>query len=205
MNYCNTQKNTSSGFTLVELMVATSIFIIIMLVIMGSLVTVSDTSKKSQALQQAMDNVNFAVDNMSRTLRISTNYACVTNGGGVSLNVPSLPTPADCPLGGPNYGSLVEFMPPTNLNLTPVGYPMAYKTVDRGDRTTTLQRCTKDGCTDIVASNVDVKMLRFYVRGSLTTDTIQPSVYIIMKGVITIKGVPTSFAVQTFASQRSTE
>jgi hypothetical protein len=47
--------------------------------------------------------------------------------------------------------------------------------------------------------------LKFFVEGSSTTDTKQPSVYIIMKGTVTVKGQLTSFIMQTLASQRSTE
>jgi type II secretory pathway pseudopilin PulG len=198
----NKQKFTS-GFTLVEIMVATSIFITILLVVMGSLVSAADSSKKAHALQEAMDNVNFAIDNMSRTLRISSRYSCVLSGHTVNLNNP--PVVADCRLGGPNFGSLIEFVPPTNLGLAPLGTSMAYQTVARPDLTNTLQRCTKDGCVDIVSSDVDVEMLKFFVNGSSPADTTQPSVYIIMKGTITVKGSPTSFSIQTLASQRSTE
>ena len=34
-------------------------------------------------------------------------------------------------------------------------------------------------------------------------DKTQPSVYIIMEGTVMVKGVPTSFAIQTLASQRN--
>jgi Tfp pilus assembly protein PilE len=75
----------TTGFTLVEIMVATSIFMIIMLVALGALISSSDTAKKSQALRTAMDNVNFAMESMTRSLRMGTDYYCVLSGSSVSL------------------------------------------------------------------------------------------------------------------------
>jgi prepilin-type N-terminal cleavage/methylation domain-containing protein len=197
-------KNTTSGFTLIEIMVATSIFIIIMLSVMSGLISSADASKRARGLQEAMDNVNFAMDSMSRTLRISTHYSCVN-----SFNSNTLPSPSDCPLdGSAPYGTLIAFVPPLNLGISSSQYPaVAYRIYNRGDGTWGLQRCGGVGssCIDMVSSSVSIDMLRFFVDGSSPTDTIQPSVYIIMKGTVTVKGVPTSFAIQTDVSQRSSD
>ena len=190
----------SKGFTLVEIMVATSIFTVIMLIAIGSLVVASDSAKKSQALQSAMDNVNFALDSMTRSLRMGTHYSCIMTP---NLTWP-LPDANDCINGGGGIG----FVPASDSSSTP---DMAYiaNASSRGDGTTALQRCDKttSSCIDMVANNVDVKTLKFFVRGASPygTDYIQPSVYIIMKGTITIKGQPSSFAIQTMASQRTSE
>jgi prepilin-type N-terminal cleavage/methylation domain-containing protein len=189
----------SRGFTLVEIMVATSIFTVIMLIAIGSLVVASDSAKKSQALQSAMDNVNFAVDSMTRSLRMGTHYSCITT--------PSLVWPSDvndCIAGGGG----IAFIPASDLSSAPDTAYIA-NALARGDGTTALQRCDKaaSSCIDMVANNVDVKTLKFFVRGAYPygTDYNQPSVYIIMKGTITIKGQPSSFAIQTMASQRTSE
>jgi type II secretory pathway pseudopilin PulG len=89
----------TTGFTLVEIMVATSIFMIIMLVALGALISSSDTAKKSQALRTAMDNVNFAMESMTKSLRMGTDYYCVLSSSSVSLPV-SIGTYSDCPRSG---------------------------------------------------------------------------------------------------------
>ncbi len=191
------------GFTLIELMVATSIFMIIMLMAMGSLVISSDSAKKSEGLRFAMDNVNFAMESMTRSLRTGTHYSCVLSGGTVDLSM--TPEPSDCPLQGNNPGSLLAFMPAA-ADVDNLPSPFAYQKVKRGDGlTSTLERCDRNGCVDVVSSDVDVEDLRFYVDGSYPDDMVQPRVYILMKGTVTVKGEPTSFAIQTVASQRSTE
>lgn len=182
----------NNGFTLVELMVATSIFIVILIVIIGSLITSSDSSKKSQALRFAMDNVNFAMESMSRSIRTGTNYYC-------DEEIPSIiPGSRDCPSGD----IFIAFKPQNSDSY------VAYGRVSREDEdnTYTLQRCDDNGnCTDMVSSEVNVEVLKFFVKGSYLDDEIQPSVYILMKGTINIKGTPNSFSIQTMASSRTLE
>ncbi len=90
--------SSQKGFTLIELMVATTIFMIVMLVAMGSLVTSSNSAKKSRYLRTAMDNVNFAMDSMTRSLRTATDYSCI-RGETVTLS-PTQAGSYDCPTGG---------------------------------------------------------------------------------------------------------
>ena len=213
MKYFSKQKNQKkqSGFTLIEMMVATSIFIIIMIMSMGALLVSSDAAKQAQGLRTAMDNVNFAMDSMTRSLRIGTHYYCVSSGGsGVSLDT-SVPNAGflayngnDCSLAAGSPGTAVAFVPASSTDI-PAGTAVAYEKNQRADGTYTLQRCTMSGCVDIVATNVNVQTLEFFVNGSSSADTIQPSVYILMQGTVTVKNTPTTFAIQTMASQRSSE
>lgn len=189
-----------SGFTLVELLVATSVFIVVMVMALSSLLTSSDSAKKSGALSFAMDNVNFAMESMTRSIRMGKNYTCLPSG---SIYLGSVSSPSDCNL-NTSGGTLLAFVPQEGYIDSPM---IAYRRSQRqdGSNTYTLQRCDKDTCSDIVASNVNIEDLKFFVNGSSTSDFIQPSVYIIIKGSIDIKGEPFSFAIQTLASERSGE
>lgn len=193
----NTLLKTKSGFTLIEIMVATSIFMIIMLMAMGALVTTSNTAKKSQALRTAMDNVSFAMESMTRTLRMGQDYMCVSSGASVSLPVSSLST-ADCGL-STNGGGAIVFRPASRDGDVHTLQDSAFMISG-----TALQRCSPI-CVDMTSSEVSVQDLRFYVRGSDPVDKIQPSVYITIKGVVTVKGEQSTFAIQTMTSQRSGE
>ncbi len=183
---------------MIEIMVATSIFMVIMLVAMGALITSSDTAKKAQALRSAMDNVNFAMESMTRSLRMGTDYTCVTFGSSVSLPASAN---ADCPfsMGG---GGAVVFTPAE----APTKRDAAFRVVPRQDGSVTnvLQRCMPE-CVDLVSSDVDIQKLVFYVSGSDPLDKIQPSVYIAIKGSVTVKGEANTFAIQTMTSQRTVE
>ena len=192
----NFSKN--KAFTLVEIMVATSIFMIIMLMSLAALITTSDTAKKSQALRSAMDNVNFAMESMTRSLRMGRDYTCVASSSGVSLPASAN---ADCPISSSGGGAII--FSPTGHDATP--RDSAYMVTARGDGTNVLQYCTTTSCVDMVSTNVDIQYLKFYVNGSDVADKIQPSAYIVMKGVVVVKGVPKTFAIQTMASQRPGE
>src|SRR5574343_405515 len=64
------------GFTLVELMVATTVFVVIVISSIGSLIALMGASKDSRGLRFSMDNVNFAMESMTRSIRMGVNYYC---------------------------------------------------------------------------------------------------------------------------------
>lgn len=188
-------KNKMKGFTLIELMVATTIFSIIMLMGVGSLIVSSNSAKAAQRLRIAVDNVNFAMESMTRELRVGTHYECASS---VHLNSNSV---ADCSGGG----TIIAFTPQQVVGAPArVGYYKQEREDGEGDE---LVRCVNNtnNCTSVVADNVDVQLLKFIVVGSSVGDNIQPSVKIIMKGTVTISGVEKPFILQSMASQRSTE
>lgn len=190
-NICIKQK----GFTLIEIMVSTSIFMIIMLVALGALISSSNAAKKSQALRSAMDNVNFALESMTRSLRMGSDYACVVG----SVSIPASAN-ADCSITG-SGGSAIVFTPASHA---PGSRDSAYTLTQRADNTYALQKCTPN-CVDLVSTDVNIEKLTFFVSGSDITDNIQPSIYILIKGNVKVKGEDNPFAVQTLVSQRSGE
>jgi prepilin-type N-terminal cleavage/methylation domain-containing protein len=184
------KQQINKGFTLIELMVATSIFVVIMLSSMSSLFIMLDATKSSKALRFAMDNVNFAMESMTRSIRMGKNYYCVEAGD----TMPSeIDVSNDCLEGG----TLLSFVPQESASR--VGYKIASVA---GSDYHTIERCDTYGCVPIISPNVDIDRLKFFVRGS-ADDDIQASVYVIIKGTVMVKGAPTSFAIQTMASQRN--
>ncbi len=69
----------SAGFTLIELMVAMSIFSIVMVMSMTSVFTIISVNRKAQSLSSVIDNLNFAVESMTRTIKTNTEYAIDTD------------------------------------------------------------------------------------------------------------------------------
>ena len=53
------------GFTLIEMMVSVSIFVIVALIVSGVLVQLSAAYKKAQAMRLLMDNLNFALEKIN--------------------------------------------------------------------------------------------------------------------------------------------
>ncbi len=63
------EKNKNKGFTLIEMMVAVSIFSIVVTISMGAIFTIVDANKKAQSLEAVMSNLNFSLETMTRTIK----------------------------------------------------------------------------------------------------------------------------------------
>ncbi len=71
----------NSGFTLIEVMVAVSIFTIIMTVGIVALLTINNTYRKSQTDRQAIDAMTYTLESMSRRIRTSREWPVGINYG----------------------------------------------------------------------------------------------------------------------------
>ena len=87
-------KKINTGFTLVEMMVAIAVFSTVMVVAMSALLIVIDANTKARSLKAAVNNVSFALDSISRDMRMGTEYSCST---GTALPFSDL---TNCPTGG---------------------------------------------------------------------------------------------------------
>lgn len=186
------QYSLQSGFTLVELMVSLSLFIIVVLALIGSLYTVNGASRRVQAMRTVMDNLNFAMESMSRNIRTSENVYCagsmrgncsiVDSNGGTEISM-------DSTLGEQR---LVEY----RLQASSNGNTVIEKRNDgvNGD------------WIPITSPEIDIEKFSFYVDGASRNDGIQPNVIIKMEGIAAIAdGTTVPFSVQTYLSQRTPE
>lgn len=62
------------GFTLMEVMVSVSIFTIIVVVGIGSLLTINETYRKSQTDRKAVDSLTYTLEAMSRRIRTAQTW-----------------------------------------------------------------------------------------------------------------------------------
>ncbi|MEX2010250.1 MAG: type II secretion system protein [Parcubacteria group bacterium] len=177
----NLKKN--SGFTLLEIMVSLSIFMVVMTISMGAILNVYDANRKSRAESAVMGNLNLAVETMTREMRFGRNYHCGSTG--------VLTNPQNCASGG-NYMSF----------LSSEGVQIIYR-----QSGTLIEKSTSGGAfLAVTAPEVRVESLEFFVLGSTieaTGSEQQPRVLIKIKGNAGEKAIARSeFALQTLVSQR---
>ncbi len=177
----------NKGFTLIELMVSVTVFTIVMLMTMGSILSVLDANYKSQTLRAVMDNLNFTLDGMTRTIRFGSNYHCGPNG--------DVTVPADCVDGSSSFtlrsadGASVTY----HLN---------------GGRISRSISTNGGGEYFLTSPDVTIENLTFRVFGSPPysngSDLFQPEVIITMKGFAGVKpSAKSTFILQTTVSQRA--
>src|SRR3989344_6032721 len=81
-------RQINNGYTIVETMVAVSLFVVITTAGMGTLLSANSLYQKSQNMRSIMDNLNFVMEDMSRNLRTGYSYHCITNDLYENMSIP---------------------------------------------------------------------------------------------------------------------
>lgn len=193
MKYYSAQK----GFTLVEMVVSLAIFSIVSVVAVGALLRITDANKKSQTLKTAINNLNFAMESMSREMRVGTDYNC-----GSSVNLTTI-LPGEglaCDMLNENWTiafNSTELGPTGNCSLI---YVYQY---DHSDQT--LNKAKQSECGGNIGTfypliSPDVKITESIVK---VTNTGKPRVFFWLKGHVGDGARnKTEFELQTTVSQR---
>jgi type II secretory pathway pseudopilin PulG len=199
-------KKIEEGFTLVEMLVSIAVFMTVMVIAVGSFISILNANKKSQAMKTVVDNITFAVDSISRSIKVGNNYKCDDNATKESIELSN-----SCP----NGGNLIQYY--NVVDKTYVQY-IFIKTDDivsdiEGNIQKRICQPNKDGCgawrsmTGPV-SNINIKNMKFYVLGA-DTDGQQRGSREQPRVIITVEGASgdenmysnTSFMLQTTISQ----
>jgi prepilin-type N-terminal cleavage/methylation domain-containing protein len=189
---------TLRGFTLVELMVAVSIFAIVMMIGVGALLTMVEVNKRAQGINSVINNLNAAVEQMSRSIRVGSNYHCEESSNPPPASV--LATTEDCPTNG---GELLAFEATggdDEVNEDQVVYRLNGTQLERS-----LAAGANGTWVSITAPEVVITNFKFYVTGSTPTsgnDLVQPRVLMHIEGTATVQGGPTEFTIQSSVTQR---
>lgn len=197
-----TRSRFSAGFTLVELMVALALFTIVVLAAVSSLYTVNNAARKVEAMRSVLDNLNFAVESMSRTIRTGTNIVCggIVNSGGQQTCTFG---PGMANFNAPGERISLSGTLGTNADLE---YRLWFVN-GNGE----IQKRTKQGgvwsdtWVSLTAPEINVQKLSFYVDGTAAGDQIQPSVIMLIQGVAKTQNDTAPFAIQTYVSARAAE
>lgn len=174
-------RKLKKGFTLIEMLVATSVFSVTVLISLGSFLAVLSAQKKANAIANIQENIKFSVEMMLREIRTGKNYYC-GYGDGTNTN--------DCP----NGGSVITFR---NYLGQTVIYRLNGNQIEKSD----------DGGFNYLAvtfPEITITDFKFYVSGSNPSpDITQPRVTMTVAGEtgLTIK-TKSKFNIQTTISQR---
>lgn len=208
---------TTRGFTLIEILVAIVLFTVIMTASVGALISINDANRRTQAIRAAIDNVNFAVDSMTRRLRTGTGYHCLS--GTESDVFTEAPAPKDC--SNPSGNTRIVFKAADSVSgITNLGDIVTYRLVEDRDglgrievRSTESDASVQGEYRAMTATEVDIETLRFIVVGAEATGSTQPYVLVTVRGRVgtgdfrTVKSgaleeISTPFTIQTTVSQR---
>ncbi|HCY17734.1 MAG: hypothetical protein UR62_C0011G0006 [Candidatus Nomurabacteria bacterium GW2011_GWF2_35_12] len=185
------KNNNKNGYTIIETMIAISLFLVVIMIGMGALLNANLVHRKSQDMRSIMDNLSFIMEDMSKNLRTGYNYHC-------SDNLSNFSTPLSCTSGG----TVIAFEPTDGNPANDIdqwiyyfgGDGKIYKSTD-GLTSSPIQLTPDEVVIDSVSS--------FFVIGAESPpDTQQPFVTIRLIGEITYKGIKTPFSLQTSVSQR---
>ncbi len=180
----------AGGFSLIEMMVSVTLFIVVMTVSVGTLLALINANQKAQSLKSVINNLNFAMESMTRTIRTGSTYRCED----ALSDTGQLPTGfADCPSGK------VGFVMTDDTNKR-VAYRINGTQIERRIADSSGNGGTWVGLT---ASEVVIDGMRFYVTGTTLSDPIQPTVTISIRGHVGTKAdTQSTFNIQTTVSQR---
>ena len=181
------RKYQKKGFTLIEVIVASSLFITVVTISTGALISIISANSKAQSVTSVMHNINFALEDLSRRARVGTEYQCDGSKD-------------DCIAGSTfsfKYSDVSRYL---------------YKLGSGANANQIVQKIGDNGAeTPITAAEVSVQSLRFVVSGmypkiSTTgglTDQVQPRMFIVLKGKAGDKpGQQTDFVIQTSITKR---
>lgn len=179
-----TTSRLNKGFTLIEILTSLGLFMVVMTISMGAILGIFDANRKTQSLKIVMDNLNFALESMSREIRYGTNYHCGAGGG-------NLTNPLNCPSGS----TQISFLSSDNIQIV-------YR--QNGSQ---IEKSTNGGASFIAvtAPEINIDNLEFYTfgAGNAAVNTLQPKVIIKLQGRAGSKeNTQSVFSVQTMVSQR---
>ena len=168
-------------------MIAMTIFMVIMLVGMGAVLNAVAQHELSKNMRTVMDNMNFIMEDMSRNIRLGTNFHCVLSDTEGSIS--GVPTPQDCPHGSHQ----ITFLGVSGSNIT--------YTFDQSSGVVEITKQVGSGTPQIFTlSEVDIDYAKsgFVVDGSLPPpdDTNQPVVNIGLSGTVQYKGIDSKFSIR---------
>lgn len=187
-NAYKTSAQRNEGFSLIELLVSVALFTVVMTVSVGTLLALVSANQKAQSLKSVTNNLNFALESMSRTIRTGRLYYCA-NGSSIPDRLPTTGAlTRDCATGE------------SGIVLTDdQGARLAY----RRNGARIERKIGNNPWIPLTADEVVIEGMRFYVTGTRVGDLVQPTATISIRGQAGPKVTTESaFNIQTTVTQR---
>lgn len=197
----NSSTHPNRGFSLIELLVSMTLFIVVLVMAVGSLLVLINANAKAQNMQSAVSNVQFALDSMAREIRTGFAYYCSTSSA--TDMTQGFSHTSDCASKGV-YLSIIEGG--TSLTGGASNGRIAY----RYDSTTqSIQRKLGVGSwVRLTDPKVVITTMHFNVANTSTRtqngNLLQPNVTIYVSGHVAgvAPGTDSSFTLQTTVTKR---
>ncbi len=201
----NNKQNT--GYTIIETMIAVSLFVVVVLIGVNALLNANLIHNKSGNMRSVMDNLSFIMEDMSRNLRTGYSFHCFTSGEAIPSSTSAVvSTPKSCA-----SGWAIAFESAAGDNTTTDGDPIDYDDQwvyyinDGKIFKSTLGPYTAASFVQLTPDEVTINPVsQFSVLGAEIPlgNKQQPFVGIRLVGTITFKNIVTPFSLQTSVSQR---
>ena len=184
----------SLGFTLVEVLIATLLFTVIMIIGTGAVLETNAVHKKTQTMRAVIDNLHFIMEDMARNIRLGSEYRCSETN-----DIPN--TSTNC-----QNGVLIAFKP---FDATDETGQVVYRLFKANPGSKwVIQKKGKDDSnfSDLTPKEVTINFDEsgFNVYGALagSEDKKQPRALIRLSGYVEYKDIKSPFNIQTTVSQR---
>lgn len=192
----NLKLKTVAGFTLIEMLVSVALFSVVMLISVGSLIAMAEATRKAETIKSVLNNLNFALDSMSRVTRTGYSYHCTDAPGNTYGAMGDPSNPQNCGTYGSSYLALEASQGNPNSSADQVIFRLNNGRVEGSD---------DSGATflPLTAPEVVIQSLRFYVTGAPTGDGLQPRAVVTLSGYIQVTPTTqTALQLQTTLTQR---
>lgn len=206
----------SKGFTIIEVMIAVGLFVIIMVMGVGAVLNTNTSHKQNQNQRLILDNLSFLIEDMSRNLRLGSQYQCPAGIAGTNSNdnyeytfyvdppyIDQTPATTECLPGGGEYPSIA--FNPMEGDPTTHDDQFVYL-IDQSEKAVFKSSDGGQNYIRVTGPEIEISDTKsgFSVIGS-DTPGVQPRVIIRLSGVIHYKDIDTPFDIQTTVSQRLLE
>jgi prepilin-type N-terminal cleavage/methylation domain-containing protein len=181
----------NQGFSLIEVLVALSIFTIVVTISVGALMALITSGAKARSTQAVMTNISYTLDSMTRDIRTGSDYYC----GDVS----SLPTSGTATHDCTNSTGISFNESGSSLTSGSGSSRIAFSLNSSG---VVMRRLGTGSWGAVTSPDITITTLRFDVTGSTRGDAESPTVTIYLAGYVGEDDAQGTFDVQTTVVQQ---
>lgn len=186
----------SGGFSIIEMLVAVSLFVVVVTVIGGAFLGLVSSYRRVSSLRLNMDNLSASLDSIVRGIKTGKTYHCGAGG--------AITSPNDCP-----HGSSYLAFESSGGSATNPGDQVIYAIGPHGAQCSSANqicRSTDSGASWLAVTapppSMSINSLNFFVIGSSPADLVQPRVIIVIQGTSGIGDTASVLSVQTTITQK---